>query len=437
MHNAMKKLSTFAAWALAFAGAAQNVLVTEVIVANGEKFMDPDPATIGIYSDRTLTYTVFDSVRTNSVQALRWHNGKIYLASQDSLVVYDGATLQRDTTVYFKNVGHLYVDNEVIALGKLFGDTSVPAFMVLNASDYGVRLFDTSTYVPQVTGAARVGDSLFLSYNIKGTVDQWPPYGVYKDSIGALLRVNLQSNSLEANLVLDTNAAGLRDIVRTGDSIIAGPAVEANTVVVFHAARNTFGVFPDPTNIQRLILKASNRIYTLGRMGGKSRVFAHHLDTDMVSVVYTFPTYFPRIAAVAVDTLKAKVYFTVTDYATYGRLYVGDFGDSVVTDSVDVGISPEALAIRYRVMTLSAPMPEAAVLQAYPNPAVDYVTVELPEGGARNVTVFDAEGRRVMHRTDVSGAYLRLDVRHWPSGTYWVRITDRNGRPFTASWNRR
>ncbi len=432
-------MKTLAFWGTICMVATVNaqVLITEVIVANGGKFSDPDPATIGIYDAQMHSYSIFDSIRTNSVQDLRLANGKIYLGSQDSLVVYDASSLQRDTLLYFHNIGKIYADADVVAAGKLFGDSTVPAYAVWDATTYNMRLFDSITHVSQITGITRLGDSLFLAHNIKGTVDQFPPYGIYKDSMGALLRVNLRSDSFETNILMDTNTAGLRDIITLNKTRIVGPATEADRVVIYDAYNNLFGTFDDTTNTARLILKTSDVIYTVGVVGGTSQLFAHQRDTDSVAVVYTFPNLsFPHsLAAVAVDTIYSKVYYTVTDYNTYGRLYIGNLGGSTASDSIDVGISPEAIAIRYRVATPITDDPATpAMVRIYPNPAVDYVLIEMPDEKVREVVVLDMEGRQMARQYRIQSRQLKLNVRHWPAGTYVARIWDVKGRVYSVSW---
>ena len=62
---------------------------------------------------------------------------------------------------------------------------------------------------------------------------------------------------------------------------------------------------------------------------------------------------------------------------------------------------------------------ETAAARLYPNPASDWVTVEA--AGLRRVTVYDVTGRQ-MAAHDATASTLRLAVRDWAKGVYFVRI---------------
>ncbi len=65
-------------------------------------------------------------------------------------------------------------------------------------------------------------------------------------------------------------------------------------------------------------------------------------------------------------------------------------------------------------------------LIAYPSPASEYVTVELPEGQRGELYLLDMNGQLVLHQTEVS-AEKRLDVSVLPAGIYSVEfLPERN-----------
>ena len=61
------------------------------------------------------------------------------------------------------------------------------------------------------------------------------------------------------------------------------------------------------------------------------------------------------------------------------------------------------------------------VFVAYPNPAMDWVAVELENGAmAADIMVFDNTGR-VVTQLPFNGTRLVLDVAKWSAGTYHLQ----------------
>ena len=80
----------------------------------------------------------------------------------------------------------------------------------------------------------------------------------------------------------------------------------------------------------------------------------------------------------------------------------------------------------YQHLKFSTSMPETAemMIQVYPNPATDLLTLRVGEAMKNkplNVTVVDVTGRMVFAES-VSATELRLDVSQWPSGVYFMLI---------------
>jgi hypothetical protein len=67
-------------------------------------------------------------------------------------------------------------------------------------------------------------------------------------------------------------------------------------------------------------------------------------------------------------------------------------------------------------------------LRTWPNPASDIVYLELPEQGIRQLRVFDAAGRRVLHQSDLTGPAHRINLSGWAPGLYWIQADGRWGR---------
>jgi Secretion system C-terminal sorting domain len=72
-------------------------------------------------------------------------------------------------------------------------------------------------------------------------------------------------------------------------------------------------------------------------------------------------------------------------------------------------------------------------IKVYPNPAVDYVRVDLPENASTGtLTIFDANGRQVREVTPAEGdTYVELSLQEYSNGIYWVRWMQKDATPVT------
>lgn len=92
-------------------------------------------------------------------------------------------------------------------------------------------------------------------------------------------------------------------------------------------------------------------------------------------------------------------------------------------------VSPTIVSPSSAVAYTASPSPPAVVASttvlAYPNPAIDEVTLEVAALGAADLQVFDVQGRQVYAQSlaDESGeTRQRIDVTSWPAGTYVYRL---------------
>lgn len=76
--------------------------------------------------------------------------------------------------------------------------------------------------------------------------------------------------------------------------------------------------------------------------------------------------------------------------------------------------------------------PWAETLKLFPNPASDWLQVELPDGADYRVELWDFTGKNVFGVSERSGG-LRIGMTSLPSGPYLLMVTDRSGRRATYS----
>ena len=120
------------------------------------------------------------------------------------------------------------------------------------------------------------------------------------------------------------------------------------------------------------------------------------------------------------DTINGRFYLTETDYFSYGRLSIYDTGGNL-QDTITTGISPEALAIDYRLpLSSGSPFNDEIYITAYPNPATDVLNVDISrlKHTPKRIDLIDLQGR--VAATSNSGN--KIEVAGLPAGTYFVRV---------------
>jgi hypothetical protein len=77
-------------------------------------------------------------------------------------------------------------------------------------------------------------------------------------------------------------------------------------------------------------------------------------------------------------------------------------------------------------------------LRVFPDPADAWITlvVDLPGSASVDLTVFDAQGRRMLEWRGHQGPRFELDLANWPAGTY-AFLAEGDGRRFTGRFVRR
>lgn len=63
-------------------------------------------------------------------------------------------------------------------------------------------------------------------------------------------------------------------------------------------------------------------------------------------------------------------------------------------------------------------------LSVYPNPAIDYVRIDVGFAGTSTLEVFDSEGELALKATMSDDSYHILDLNNRPAGIYHVIVTN-------------
>lgn len=68
-----------------------------------------------------------------------------------------------------------------------------------------------------------------------------------------------------------------------------------------------------------------------------------------------------------------------------------------------------------------------AGLKAYPNPADNQLTLELPGEGTYKLVITDLSGKRLLEHTAVPAGLRQLDISALPAGLYLLQVQQVNG----------
>lgn len=423
----MKKLTilTVAACLLSFNCLFGQLKVNQVIIANGGQFEFSAPyadrATIGYYNPADTSYQVFDTIQVESVQDIAIDGASAYLAAQDSVIKYDIDTYQRTGKIPFPGVGSVSIIDNYLFIGKIYGNNS--HLFVYDKNTLAVvdsfPQVDEKPYKPIL-----VNDSVYVGFNEKGTVDQFPPYGVYADSLGKIGVIHLSSMSYSHTVQLDTNGAGVRDLFAKEDTLYAACNESGNLVeYIINGGPPSFtGI-----EISGITGISGNNLYGnfYGKGVGSFDIPSMQItDTAIIESSYAASTY---------DYLNDQFYLTTSDYSSYGKGFWYSVAGTAI-DSFDVEISPEAIGVDYRSTTniKESTVEDDNKLLVFPNPATDRLSFKLSEGknALYQLKIIDLTGKTVKAVSDIKSS---VNVSNLDRGMYLIDIKG-NGEHYTTKF---
>lgn len=335
----MKKMIMALVCALTFTNIISAQQFTNVIVANGGTFEFSPPyqdfVTIGAYDEVQKKYWVFDTIDAQSVQDLVIDTNIAYLGAESHIVKYDLTTYERiGEATYAGVLGSLSLHDTLLFVSRYYGAGAY--LSVYDARNLSL-MYEVSEIDQSVKDVVVVGDTAYVPYNQKGTVDQWPPYGVYNDTIGKIGVIDLVNQTFVRDIVLDTIGAGATEAFMY-DSVVY-VVCSVNGAIAKLDARNASLDF-DTVAASGGIAMVDSVLYASYNysVGAYDVLNGNMLTTGIASGYF---------AATALDTLNNRVAYTLTDYSSYGKTYLYTTNGAYV-DSFDVNVSPQAMAINYK-----------------------------------------------------------------------------------------
>ncbi|MBN4049635.1 T9SS type A sorting domain-containing protein [Bacteroidales bacterium AH-315-N07] len=321
-----------------FIGFAQQTYVKQVIVVNGGKWESTAPftdyVTVSKYDPVLKSYSVFDTIKTQSTQSVLIDSNYAYVAAADSLVMYNLNTYSRIAAKGLPGVKKMAVYDSSLIVTRGFG-----------ASNNYVVVYNRYT-LDSVTAFTSISDQC-NDIIVEGDTAYVAVPGAWNATVGKLAVINLKDMAFVRELNLDTLGKGIESLFADGSKIYTVNSIGwgMNGMLghynIATAVMDTFVELGTPASKGIYYRGTPNYLYAdFGNGLGIYNTGTMQIeDTSLISTSF---------ASGVTDTKNELFYLTTTDYSTYGKFFIYDFSGNLV-DSMDVGISPEAIAVDYRV----------------------------------------------------------------------------------------
>lgn len=388
----------------------------QVIVANGGKFESTAPftdrATVGSYNITTATYTPFDTIHVESINGTVIENEFAYVGAFDSLVKYDLDNYTRTAITHVDKIKNVYISGGKL-FASLYNGAGAPLMKSLNKTTLATE-FSFNDLEENVGGVVVLNDSIYIASNVPGTVDAWPPYGIYTDTLGVISVFNATTGAFSRKIELGVDAAGINQLVVDNDNIFA-VCKETGNIIGYNTTLGT--VTTSNVGAVGLIDSYSN-ILIIETATGLDK-----FDVDTQTLLgQGFTT---SSIAEAYDYINHKYYFTQTDFASYGKTFIHDVAGTAI-DSFDVELSPQGIAIDFRnPVSINENTSTTTDFSIYPNPAHDHIFINLVNN-TNTLQVIDITGRAVISKTNLSKGIHNINLAELTNGIYFIRITNDN-----------
>lgn len=315
---------------------AQNAYASELIIVNGESF-GANQSNIASYNIATKAYFVFDSILDSSVQDILIEDSVAYVASENKILSYNLITKTKIAEAFYPGEspakGSLFLDANKLFVGNWFGQTDDNLY----AFDKSTLNFEYAVNEASVEcgGGLSLNDTLYIGQKIKGTVDACAPYGCYSDSIGAIVVSNATTGAYYRTIDLGTAGSGISQIYNNGNFIFA-VCPESDKVLKIEIGTDNITEEISLAPFSTILNQIGSKIYL--DLNGNAGYF------DMADDSFAMSSLAISGVAVTYDPSTEKAFSTSTDYFSFGKLSAYTLNNG---DTIEIGISPEAIALYY------------------------------------------------------------------------------------------
>lgn len=385
---------------------------SQVIIANGGVGGDSNLVRMAAWNLGTGSYTVFDSITAGSVQSVFIWGRDAYVCADSLLIRYNLDTYQREASAMIKGVRRVAVWEDKVLVSK--GNGSISDHFEVR---YATNLFHCFS-VPAITGNCNgvvvVGDTGYVANPIS-----------FVNPTGNMAVVDMRGTALNRIMDMDTMGKFIDQLYAYQGKIVSTSIVKFNNpqwgfISQYDIANGTFTHHKVNMPLSQSAGIDNGKLYA--NFGGNIGGF------DLTSELLTDPVVVPGTwAGMVVDSVNDRLYLTRSDLQTYGWLVEFDYNGTRL-DSVETGVAPVAIAVDYNVTVGNQPSAETVLIQAFPQPFSDRLTVDLRnlKHPGRQLQIFDLTGNQVYSTSLNGNDFLSLDLPELAAGVYLLQVKTRS-----------
>ncbi len=391
--------------------------VKQLIVASGGAFSNPDDfVTLGTYHPDSQFYEQFGTVRTQAVQDVLIHDNRLYVTATDSIVVYDADTYQRIAATAVSGVRYMLISGDLLYVTIQYPET-----------DNFVKVLHKNTLeiidaIEQISGEAAG------MVEFDGKIYIAVP-GDWMSTTGKVAILQAENGTFLEEIDFSEQGVGIHDMFVYENKILAvnrSPwGATTGIVSVFDPLTKQVTHHSFPHVLGKGIAIHETKLYVLiDHAIGSVDLAAWAIDN--VSIVpdpgSSAWVYF---ADVVFDPLNARFYATVTDYFSMGEGHIYHL-DGTVAGTFTAGISAEALALDYRLVS-ELPDRMTDKVNIFPNPALDVFHYVLPAGSeGAQLSLINSQGQIVKAWFHHDHSNNLVHLSGLASGMYVLNIVNAN-----------
>ncbi|MBN4049634.1 T9SS type A sorting domain-containing protein [Bacteroidales bacterium AH-315-N07] len=313
---------------------AQQAYVEKVIIANGGIYETIPPytdyVTVGTFDPNFKTYTVFDTIYTQSSQSVLIDSNFAYVAVQDTLIMYNIITYQRVASRRLTGINKMTVYNSLLIVTRGFG-----AF-----SDY-VVVYDKNT-LDSIKSFSSITDQCGAILIVNDTAYVGVP-GNQSSTSGKLALIDLSNLNFVREIDFGSSGRQIGSLLSDGNKIYTVNSIHwdsAGVIGLYDIASGTVDTLIQMgTAVSGGLMLKDGLLYTKFGQG----VGTFNINTLQIQDTSIIPY---QCSSGTFDKINNQLYVTATNFSTYGRTYIYKLTGELV-DSFEVGISTQGIGIKY------------------------------------------------------------------------------------------
>lgn len=402
----------------------------KVMFAGGKYgyFADPQyTKTVNVYNATTNTWTTWNMGTAREVGGAAAIGGKAVFAGgtgrsdiagpvymYNKVDIFDVATGTRTSGKLSKgrsNIAAGAAGNKIVFAGGWYWDMM---YSVLPANT--VDIYDVTTGIWTKTTLSKKRENIAVA-----VIGDKILFAGGTGSMGAVTNVDIYNTTTNTWTVSYMPSAndGMKSVVIGTDAFFAGGITgAANQIFKYNSVTGAWSTFTMPTTLTGFSMSAINGrlVFAGGTVPGTNTYSTAVQIYDPVTNTWTAEALSIARTSVSALSIGNHGYFA-------GGISTYAYPTPIATKRVDIFTAP------FR-MEMQEAMPNADWdLTIYPNPAVQYITVQLSNAEVLplQAVIMDINGNRVSSIT-IDDQSTRVDLGDLPSGIYFIVAQDENAR---------